>query len=424
MFGQARGAGTRQAPTGIRRAGRLRGGAALGVLVAGMLAGPSIAGPDPATGGSASLPSGSQPGRPTIERLYERGLQHVDLRRLQDLYQELEGDAPGLWGVDLPGFVRSMGREGLPGPQAALEALLGLLVRELALNVRLLARVLAVATLGALLQQLGRGLGGRGVQEVATAAVVLSLSWLALQSFGVAAAMVVQAVGHMAAVAQALIPTLTAISVPGGVSAAGLALHPLLVGVVSLSADLVRRVVVPALLAGCAVGVAGCISAEFPLSRLARLLQQGAMAALGLSLTVFLGLVAVKGAMAPAADGVALRTVKFVTGSAVPVFGRMMADAVEVVAGASLLLRGVVGAAGTVLVLVAAVAPAVKLLSIMFVFGVSAALLQPAGDPRVQAVLGVLADTLGLLLAALAATTVLSVVAVATMAQAGAGWIR
>lgn len=372
-------------------------------------AAPEAGGPGPGLGPEAPAVQA------LVQRLAHRGLEHVDLRLLEELYAQVD---PGLrWlAVNPVRFVGSLGREGVPEPGQVLQAAGDLFVRELRVNVRLLARVLALAALGAVLNQLGRGLGARGAQEVAGAAIVLSLALLALQSFLVAARMVSDAVAQMAGVAQALLPTLTALAASTGSAWTAAALHPVLLGVVSLAADVVRRVVVPGLLVGCALGLAGSLSSEFPMARLASLAQRVSLTVLGLCLTAFLGVVSVKGAFAPVADGVALRTVKFLTGSTVPVVGRMMAEAVEVVASASTLIRVGVGAAGMTLVLLLAAAPALKLLAVMAVFSLSAALLEPVGERRVQAALGVLGETLGLLLAALAACTVLYLVALSALA--------
>src|SRR5690606_42087626 len=92
-------------------------------------------------------------------------------------------------------------------------------------------------------------------------------------------------------------------------------------------------------------GVGGAVHgvAEFPLSRLSGLLPHGALTVLGLGFTVFLGVMVIRGAIAPVADGVALRAAKFLAGTFIPVVGGMMADAVEVVVGGSLLVKNALG---------------------------------------------------------------------------------
>lgn len=393
--------------------GTLAGGRALAMPAgeARSPAGPPGDRPGAAAGGAP----GGERGGGLLEKVVGAGLEGVDLRRLEDLYADVDPELRRAVQVDPVRFVRTLGREGLPSPGEAVQATGWLLARELRISARLLARVLLLAMLGALLQQLGRGIGGRGAQEVAHGVVLLALALLALQSFREAAVMVAGAVGQMASVAQALLPTLTAIAAASGAPVTATALHPVLIGVIGLVAELVSRLVLPGLMVASLLSVAGHLSGEFPMSRLASLSQQVALTVLGLSLTLFLGVVAVRGAVAPVADGVTLRAAKYVTGATVPVVGRMMSEAVEIVAGSSVLIKNAVGTAGVILVMLMAAVPVLRLLAIIFVFRLAAALLQPVADGRVVGTLGSLADTLGLLLASLFACGVLFVLSLSAL---------
>lgn len=56
-------------------------------------------------------------------------------------------------------------------------------------------------------------------------------------------------------------------------------------------------------------------------------------------MTVLLGVISLQGTASAVADGVAIRTAKFVTGNFIPVVGRMFTDAADTVLTASLLLK-------------------------------------------------------------------------------------
>ena len=79
-------------------------------------------------------------------------------------------------------------------------------------------------------------------------------------------------------------------------------------------------------------------------------------------MTILLGVISVQGAATAVADGVAIKTAKFVTGNFIPVVGRMFTDAADTVITASLLLKNTVGIAGAAIVLFIAVFPAIKIL--------------------------------------------------------------
>ena len=99
-------------------------------------------------------------------------------------------------------------------------------------------------------------------------------------------------------------------------------------------------------------------------------------------MTVFLGVISVQGTSSAVADGVTIRTAKFVTGNFIPVVGRMFTDAADTVINASVLLKNTVGMAGVIILLLITTFPAIKILIISFIYKLSASLLQPLGEVR------------------------------------------
>lgn len=67
---------------------------------------------------------------------------------------------------------------------------------------------------------------------------------------------------------------------------------------------------------------------------------------LGIFMTVFLSVISVQGTATAVADGVAIKTAKFVTGNFIPVVGRMFTDAADTVISASVILKNTIGLAG------------------------------------------------------------------------------
>jgi stage III sporulation protein AE len=74
-------------------------------------------------------------------------------------------------------------------------------------------------------------------------------------------------------------------------------------------------------------------------------------------LTLFLGLTAIQGVAGGMGDALALRTAKFMTGSFIPVVGKMLADSVDTVLGYSLLLKNSVTITGLIMLALIIVFP-------------------------------------------------------------------
>lgn len=319
-----------------------------------------------------------------------------------DLGSIVRGDSQG--GPDLSGFPSKLGRYALS---------------QFSLNLGLLGQLLTLGVLASLLVHLAPESGGSGAKEVALVASLLALLYLTLQSFSRAAEVSKSAMADMVALMEALLPMMSAMLAAVGALTSAALFHPILMGVVTAVAVATKDLVIPLVYLGTALSIAGSFSPDLPLSRLAQLFRQIAMGVLGLLFTGFLGLIAIRGAVAPVADGIALRTARFAAGTFVPVVGGMMAEAVDVVAGGSLLIKNAVGATGLALIVLAAAFPLVKIFSLMMVYKVVTAVIEPIGDRRLVAALGGVGDGLMLLFGALLVGSLMFFVAITVLVGLG-----
>src|SRR5690606_31102933 len=244
-------------------------------------------------------------------------------------------------------------------PVALARDLLQYLSREVLVQSRLLAPLVLLAVLCALLQNLASSLS-RAATDLGFLVAYMVVIFLGVQSFALASGIGRETMADMRSLMLALLPLLsTMLAAVGAFSSAAL-FHPLLITAVNLVVHVIDQVVFPLLLLAAVLGVVGRLAAEFPVSRLAGLLRQGAVVFLGLGFTLFLGVMVIRGAIAPVADGVGLRAAKFLAGTFIPVVGGMMADAVEVVVGGSLLVKNALGVLGMVTLLVLLAFPMMK----------------------------------------------------------------
>ena len=79
-----------------------------------------------------------------------------------------------------------------------------------------------------------------------------------------------------------------------------------------------------------------------------------------------------------------LRTAKYMVDNFVPVVGGMVADTMDTLVGASLLIKNALGVTGLVLLLAAAAQPMMQTLASVMVYRAAAALLEPISDSRIS----------------------------------------
>jgi stage III sporulation protein AE len=290
--------------------------------------------------------------------------------------------------------------------------------REFFANARLLAQVVVLAVLLAVLRSLAGAFGEEG-WNVAFAACYLVLLLLGVQSFQYAAGIGRQAIRDMVLLMEAVLPLLTALLVSSGTPASAALLSPAVYASVTGLSVLLNGLVLPFLFLSVVLGLTAQLSEKFPLDRLSGLARQAAIGVLGLAFAAFLGVMAVQGVTAPVADGVALRTGKFLAGTFVPVIGKMFSDAVEVVAGGALLVKSAVGLLGIVLLAGLAFFPVLKIAAVVAVYKVAGALVAPVADPRLPKALGHLEGSLTVLAVVVGAVGVMFFMGLTILIQVG-----
>ncbi|MGE5577004.1 MAG: stage III sporulation protein AE [Syntrophothermus sp.] len=355
------------------------------------------------------------------EEVVESQLQALQADQLKVFLDRLDSDARQV----LPELnLREMIFPGKDGKSALdlrriLAGLLKYLFKEIVANANLLGQLLVLAVICAILQQMQGAIGDKSFGDLTFAVSYLVLIFIGIKSFYYAAGFGRAAVDDMVSVMQALLPMFSTLLVSiGGVTTAAI-LHPLLFAVTSLVSTLMENVVIPLLFFSAVVGLAGNISEKFPMARLAALVRQVAVATLGIFFSIFLGTMLVRGVTTPVTDAVTIRAGKFLASNFIPIIGKMFSDAVEIVAGCSLLVKNALGLVGITLVLAFAAFPVLKILGIIIVYKVANALMEPIGDKRLVEALGHLESSLTFLIVVVGAVGLMFFVSLTIIISVG-----
>lgn len=299
-----------------------------------------------------------------------------------------------------------------------LKGMLEYLFHELVAHAGLMGRLVVLAVICAVLYNLLDAFEGT-TGQVAYTIVYLLLMTLALVSFTGAIKVGSEAISDMVNFVQALVPLLlTLLAAVGGISSVAI-LHPFIIASLALLGTLIKDFVFPLIYLAAVLGIVNHISDRVKVSKLAGLLKQVSVASLGVFLTMFVGFLGLQGLAGAVADSVTLKTAKFMTGAFVPVVGKMLADATEVVLGASLLIKNAVGVVGIIILFVLCVFPVIKIMAMVIVYRLAAALVQPIGDTKVAEALDNMAGMLTLVFASVAAVGLMFFLAVAVIVGLG-----
>ncbi len=304
----------------------------------------------------------------------------IDLSEIHSFWDKLDADVQN----SLPGFSLSKMFEELKQGNVSFQAdqlgkaILAFLGKEVLSSAPLIGKLLILAVLCAVLQQLQTVFEGE-VGRMSQLLVYLVLMGIALASFKVAIDISKNAVDQMVGLMQVMFPVLLTLLLAMGNFTTAALFKPLVMGSLTFLATLLKTVVLPLFFLGAVLRLFNHITEQFKLSKLAGLLEFAGKISLGFVLTLFIGVMTVQGVTGGVADGVVLRAAKY-SADMIPVVGKFFKDAVELVVTSGLLLRNALGLIAILAIVIICLGPLIKILAMILTFRISAALVEPLGE--------------------------------------------
>jgi len=265
-------------------------------------------------------------------------------------------------------------------PQGAVSLLGSTLLSAVRRSLWRLTRLMAPAMLWSLL----RRLTGRSSETGRVICQLLVCVFLT-EDLTEHIALATSAVSRMAQGMESLFPLLlTLMSAVGGATGSAF-LQPAIVATASAMTSLIREITVPLVTAAAILTMLCHLGEGLRLQRLAAFVHSCASWTLGVSFTVFIGVLTTRSVTAAALDGVTLRTAKYALSSLIPVVGGLFADTVDTLVGSSMLVQGALGVTGLIIIVGMIAVPLCQTLASAMLYRLASALMQPVSDGPLSA---------------------------------------
>jgi stage III sporulation protein AE len=357
---------------------------------------------------------------PSPQSLVDTQLKSLDLTELKKFWGDITSKYGGFLPESQKGSLYDFIKEGKNFSFNQWgQGLLKFVFQEFVANGKLLGSLILLTVFSMFLQSLQNSFEKSTVSKVAYSIVYMVLVILALNSFHIAMDYTNETIGTMISFVLALIPLLLALMAASGGIVSASFFHPVILFLMNTSGLLIQYVILPLLFLGALLSIVSTISENYKVTQLAGLLRNWSIGLMGLFLTVFLGVISVQGASTAVADGITIKTAKFITGNFIPVIGRMFTDATDTVISASALLKNSVGIAGVAILLIIVAFPAIKILMISFIYKFAAALLQPLGGGPIIKCLDIISKSVIYVFAALAIVSLMFFLSITVIIAAG-----
>lgn len=302
--------------------------------------------------------------------------------------------------------------------KSIMSGIIGLSAKEITSNLVLISQILIITVACSLLTNLQSTFEKDTVSKLAHYACYMLLSMLIINSFmmalGLGKKTVTQMVNFMQIILPILLTLLTAIGGPN----VKLLFHPMIIGAVNIIGSLIKDLVFPLIFFSFIIGVISNISQKAEFSKLSELMRQIVIVLISVSLTIFIGVITMYG-MGNNVDGITIRTAKFAVDSLIPIVGKFLSDAVETVVGCSSILKNGIGMVGLGVLLLICIAPAVKIMTLLFAYKIIAAIVQPIGNPSITKCFNEVSKSLLLVLIGVLSVATMFFITITVIVEAG-----
>ncbi len=220
------------------------------------------------------------------------------------------------------------------------------------------------------------------------------------------------AIENMTGFIQMLIPLLITLMITTGSIVSANILEPVILFVINFISNIFQSIIVPVILVSTALSIISKISDKIKIERIPQMLKSSTVWVIGITLTIFVGILSLEGTLSSSVDGITAKATKAAVSNFIPVVGKILGDAVDTVIGCSTILKNAVGIVGLIVIIIICIAPIIKLAVITLTYQLTAAICEPIADDKIVKLLGEMGDTFKILLAILCSISVMLIIGI------------
>ncbi|MBM6836770.1 stage III sporulation protein AE [Clostridium saudiense] len=298
-------------------------------------------------------------------------------------------------------------------------AIVSLLLKEVKSVLGLSFSIIAIGIISALLKNLQEAFNTEGISEVAFYACYALMIVMLTKTFLISLDMAKDVITNVVEFMSKLLPVLVLmLGAAGGLTQAA-TMDPIILGATILIPQIYLNIIIPLILSSFVLQFANNMSNGSKLSNLCDITKKSTMWIQGIVITIFIGLLTVRGITASTIDAVTLKTTKFAIDNFIPIVGKSFSDAISSVAGYSLIIKNAIGSIGLIAIILIILYPIIKIVLSSIIFKLSASLLEPIADKRITKSIAAAGESLTLIMSCVLCVSLMFFILVAMMVQAG-----
>ena len=299
------------------------------------------------------------------------------------------------------------------------DAVISLLFKEVKTVLSMCITIVVIGIICSLIKNLQSAFSSDSISEIAFYACYALMIIVLTRTFIISLDLAKDIITEISCFMSKLLPILVVmLGVAGGFTESA-TMDPIVLGTTIIIPKIYLNIILPLILITFVLQFTNNISTEPKISNLCSLVKSAVLWIQGLILTVYIGLLTVRGITASTIDAVTLKTAKFTIDNFIPIVGKTFSDAITSVAGYSLIIKNAIGSVGLIVLILIIIYPIIKIFLSSIILKISSSLLEPIADKRITKAVFSAGDSLVLILSSVLCVSLMFFVLIAMMVSAG-----
>lgn len=288
-----------------------------------------------------------------------------------------------------------------------------LLGKEVSSSLKILISILVIIVIHGILKSITDSLdNNNNVSQIIYFVQYILIVTLIMSNFSEIIKLVKDTSNNLVGFINVLIPLLLTLMVYTRSIATSTIIEPIVLFISNFVGNIISDILIPIVLVIVVFSIVSKISERVQIEKISKFLKSGVMWALGVILTVFVGVVSLEGTLSSSVDGITAKTAKAAVSTVIPVVGKVLGDVVDSVLGCGVILKNAVGFVGVIVILSICIMPIIKIGTLSMIYSLASAVVQPIADEKIVKLLDEMSGVFKLLLGILCALSVILIIGI------------
>ncbi len=265
--------------------------------------------------------------------------------------------------------------------------------------IRSIGIVIVIIVISSILKNITEDLENKEIAVLTHYVTYILIVTVIMQNFSSIINMCKTSIDNLVAFINSLVPLLITLLITTGNITTASTLQPIILFMITFIGNFINGIIIPLSLVTVAISIISNISERVKLDKITKFMNKTIIWGLGIALTIFVSVSSMESSMTKGVDALTVKTTKATVSNVIPIVGKILGDAVDTVLSCTNILKNAVGMVGVFVVISICMVPIIKLLTLMGVYYLGAALCQPIADEKIIKLLEQIGETFKLLLA-------------------------